>query len=83
MSIVLDETQKEIVETTSDRVLVVAGSGSGKTRVVTERIKFLLDNNINPKGIVAITFTNAAGSDWVKKLKMPILVLFILMPINY
>lgn len=68
MSIVLDETQKEIVETTSDRVLVVAGSGSGKTRVVTERIKFLLDNNVNPKGIVAITFTNAAAEEMRERL---------------
>jgi len=48
----LDSVQKEIVNSTESKILVVAGSGSGKTRVLTERIKHLLSNGVNPKGIV-------------------------------
>ena len=64
----LDNTQKEIVNSTESKILVVAGSGSGKTRVLTERVKHLLSNGINPKGIVAITFTNAAADEMRERL---------------
>ena len=65
----LDSVQKEIVNSTESKILVVAGSGSGKTRVLTERIKHLLSNGVNPKGIVAITFTNAAADEMRERLE--------------
>lgn len=64
----LDNIQKEIVKSNKSKILVVAGSGSGKTRVLTERIKFLLSNGIDPKKIVAITFTNAAADEMRERL---------------
>ncbi len=64
----LDETQKEIVNTQYDKVLVVSGGGAGKTRVIIERIKKLLSDGVNPKDIVAITFTNAAADEMRERL---------------
>lgn len=59
----LDDIQKEIVTSNAKNILVIAGSGSGKTRVLTERIKYLLDTQENIEDIVAITFTNAAADE--------------------
>lgn len=64
----LDVQQKKIVESKESKILVIAGSGSGKTRVLTERIKYLLDNGVDPKKLVAITFTNAAADEMRERL---------------
>lgn len=64
----LDDIQKEIVQSESDKILVIAGSGSGKTRVLTERIKNLLKIGVKPEKIVAITFTNAAADEMRERL---------------
>lgn len=64
----LDEQQKEAVYTKESKVLVVAGAGSGKTRVLTERIKHLLDEGVEPSSIVAITFTNMASEEMKNRL---------------
>lgn len=64
----LDNIQEKIVTSDSSKILVVAGSGSGKTRVLTERIKYLLNKGVDPKGIVAITFTNAAADEMRERL---------------
>lgn len=64
----LDPQQQEAVYTEHNKVLVVAGAGSGKTRVLTERIKYLLQQGVDPSTIVAITFTNMASEEMKSRL---------------
>lgn len=60
---ILDKEQKVAVETNKKRVLVASCPGSGKTRVLTERLKYLLNNSISLDKIFAITYTNAAAQE--------------------
>ena len=59
----LDGTQMKAVEHTGSPLLVTAGPGSGKTRVITERIKFLVKNGLEPSEILCLTFSEKAASE--------------------
>jgi DNA helicase-2/ATP-dependent DNA helicase PcrA len=65
----LDFIQKEIVESDKDKTVVLASAGSGKTKVLIDRINYLIDNGFDPSEIYAITFTNAAADEMKIRLK--------------
>lgn len=66
----LSEEQLDAVQADESKVIIVAGAGSGKTRVVSERVKYLLEVvQVDPSSIVVITYTNLAAEELRSRIK--------------
>lgn len=65
----LNESQLQAVTAVNGPVLVIAGAGSGKTRVIVHRVAFMLENGIDPSSILLLTFTRRAASEMLGRVQ--------------
>lgn len=65
----LNPRQKEAVLSNDEKIMVIAGAGSGKTKVLTTRIARLYNEGVNPSELLALTFTNKAGKEMKERIE--------------